>query len=203
MIRFEEQTIDDWQEAFDDITASQYDAELQDIQFLCEETVFMGNKLIIQTVSDYWKNHFRQHKDATLIELTDVKSNHFAQIFEYMYTGKIKFETLEQAMQLVRLIKHYKLNRLYSDILELIQYSVSLTNVWHLFQTSVLTEDIEEIFLKFLDSKATETVKTTEVLHLSYNVFEKVISRDTFSASETEIFEMTKKWLQRNPSHKE
>ncbi|RWS20431.1 hypothetical protein B4U80_12081, partial [Leptotrombidium deliense] len=198
----EEQTIDDWKDAFNDIMASKYDTELHDIQFLCEETVFTGNRLIFQAVSPYWKNRFSAQKDV-LIELTDVKSEHFAQILEYIYTGKIIFETLENAVQLVPQAKQYELNRLHHDILDIIQSNLNLENIWHLFQVVKLTEEVEEIFLEFLDNNATETVKRAEVLYLSHDIFEKLIRRDTFSPNETEIFEMTKNWLQKNQNHRE
>ncbi|RWS21162.1 hypothetical protein B4U80_11918, partial [Leptotrombidium deliense] len=202
MIAFEEQLIDDWKEVFNDITASKFDTELHDILFLCEETVFTGNKLIFQTVSPYWNNRFSAQKDV-LIELTDVKSEHFAQILEYIYTGKIKFETLENAVPLVLLVKQYELDRLHHDILDIIQSFVNLENIWHLFQVPELTEDVEEMFLVFLDNNATVTVKRAEMLNLSHDIFEKLIKRDTFSAKETEIFEMTKNWLQKNPIHRQ
>ncbi|RWS22707.1 hypothetical protein B4U80_13513 [Leptotrombidium deliense] len=205
MIEFETQTIDDSQEAFNDISASQYDKELHDIQFICEETVFTGNKLIFQAMSTHWKCCFSKKKDVALIEVTDVKSENFAQILEYMYTGKMKIVTLEQAVQFAPLTQQYELKILHSGILQLIQSSLNVENIWHLFQSLKLTGniDVEDICYRFIDDHCDEIVNRTETVELSREIFEKIITRNTFDAKEDLIFEMTCKWIEKHREHKD
>lgn len=93
-----------------------------------------GHKAIICNRSEYLAGMLSEHKNKTL----KVPERAFKSVMEFIYTGKVRIESVEDAIQIKKLSQEYKLTNLQNQIEEIMVGYPDTKN----FEASLLVPEV-------------------------------------------------------------
>lgn len=146
-----------------------------------------------------------QESRQSEIVLQKIPARGFKQLMKYIYTGQLKLNELDEdtILEVLGVIQLYGFEKLERSLCEYLEGILSVVNVCKIFEKALhlQLECLTEACHHFMDQAPEAVLRSAAFQLLSPNTLRQVISRDTFSAAEIEIFEAVEAWSVENPNH--
>jgi len=176
-----------------------------DITLLVEGKEFKAHKIILAARSEYFRALLfsgMKETNCETIEINEAKPGAFKLLLQYIYTGKIclRNEKEESVIDLLSLVHQYGLIDLQKSISDYLESILDIRNVCSIYDISSLYQlkSLQETCARFIDKNSLVLIKQNTFLQLSCDSLASVISRDSFSLNEIDIFQMVKEWHETN-----
>jgi len=172
-----------------------------DIKLKVEDTIFEAHKIVLAARSDYFRALLysgMRETNSDVVEINEAKPDAFKLLLRYIYTGKISLrnEKEEAIIDLLSLVHQYGLLELQRSISDYLESILEIKNVCSIYDISSLYQlkSLQETSARFIDKNCAILTKQNAFLNLSGDSLTSIISRDSFSLSEIEIFNIVKEW---------
>lgn len=176
-----------------------------DITLIVEGIEFRVHKIILAARSEYFRALLfsgMKETNCESIELNDAKSDAFQLLLRYIYTGKISLrnEKEESVIDLLSLVHQYGLIELQKSISDYLESILDIKNVCSIYDIASLYQlvSLQETCARCIDKNCAVLIKQNTLLNLSCDSLASIISRDSFSLPEVEIFNVVKEWHEFN-----
>lgn len=182
-----------------------------DIKLIVDGVEFKAHKILLAARSEYFRALLfsgMRESNSDVIHLNETKPNAFRLLLQYIYTGKINLrnEKEDSLIDLLGLVHQYGFIDLQKSISDYLESILDIKNVCSIYDISSLYElkSLKETCSRFIDKNCFVLIKQNMLLHLSCESLASILSRDSFSAPEIEIFNIVKDWHEINKSdHRE
>uniref|UniRef100_A0A158PB19 BTB domain-containing protein n=1 Tax=Angiostrongylus cantonensis TaxID=6313 RepID=A0A158PB19_ANGCA len=193
--------------------------DFSDVVFIVDGEKFPAHKVLLAARSEYFRALLyggmkESDEDEIILEETNVFA--FRILLRYIYTAKLTLLEYkeEQVMEILGLAHKYGFVKLQNAIADYLKYVLVFTITPYIFQTILnnknlctifnisqlyFLNDLTEYCLVFADQNATEVLTTQGFLQLSLNAITQLIARDSFCASEIDIFCAVCEWVKVRP----
>lgn len=176
-----------------------------DINLIVEGIEFRAHKIVLAARSEYFRALLysgMKETNCESIELNEAKPDAFRLLLRYIYTGKIslKNEKEESVIDLLSLVHQYGLIELQKSISDYLESILDIKNVCSIYDIASLYQlkSLQEKSARFIDKNCSVLIKQNTLLSLSCDSLASIISRDSFSLTEIEIFNTVKEWHEFN-----
>lgn len=177
-----------------------------DVTFVVDGEKFPAHKVLLAARSEYFRAMLyggMKESDEGEIVLEETNVFAFRILLRYIYTAKLTLLEYkeEQVMDILGLAHKYgfiKLQNAIADYLKAILNNKNLCTIFNISQLYFLS-DLTEYCLVFADQNASEVLNTQGFLQLSLNAVTQLIARDSFCASEIDIFCAIRDWVKARP----
>uniref|UniRef100_A0A183C5N0 BTB domain-containing protein n=1 Tax=Globodera pallida TaxID=36090 RepID=A0A183C5N0_GLOPA len=176
--------------------------EFSDLVLIVDGQRFPVHRVILATRSSYFKAMLyggmreSSEKEVTLFD-TPVQA--FQAVLKYIYTGKLQLKSLELSLVLdmLALVHKYGFSELEAAIPEYLKARnvCSIFTIAHLYSI----EELAIACLDFIDNYASDLLSGQSFLQLPAAAFIRVFGRNSFCASELEIFFAVRNWIDAHP----
>ncbi|CAL8103889.1 unnamed protein product [Calicophoron daubneyi] len=179
------------------------DERFSDLTLVVQGVHFKVHRVILAARSEYFRALLYgglAESSRSVIQLNDISSAAFKHVLHYIYTGRLNVRRLKTMLDVLGLAHQYDFRSLESALSNHLTHSLWLSNVWMIYNLAVLY-DLEELVnacLKFLDGIAPLPLHNSQFLHLSQAAVERLLSRDSFCATEIDIFRSLCAWFEAN-----
>ncbi|PIO76423.1 BTB/POZ domain protein [Teladorsagia circumcincta] len=177
-----------------------------DVMFVVEGEKFPAHKVLLAARSEYFRAMLyggMKESDEGEIVLEETNVFAFRNLLRYIYTAKLNLLEYkeEQVMDILGLAHKYGFVKLQNAIAEYLKAILNNKNLCTIFNISQLyfLNDLTEYCLVFADQNASEVLTTQGFLQLSINAVTQLIARDSFCASEIDIFCAIREWVKARP----
>ncbi|CAH8668317.1 unnamed protein product [Schistosoma curassoni] len=172
-----------------------------DVILVVQNTRFPAHRAILAARSEYFRALFYgglAESSSPVVYLNDINVVAFKNILQYIYTGQMKLTKPKLTLSILCLAHQYNFRSLETVISTYLTHSLSVKNVWCIYDMAVMynLDDLITACLRFLDCLAPAPLYNPRFLRLSQSSVERLLSRDSFCASEIEIFRAVCSWLQ-------
>lgn len=181
-----------------------------DIKLMVEGIEFRAHKIVLAARSEYFRALLfsgMKETNCESIEIGDAKPDAFRLLLRYIYTGKISLrnEKEESVIDLLSLVHQYGLIELQHSISDYLESILDMKNVCSIYDIASLYQlkSLKETCARYIDKHSAVLIKQNTLLSLSCESLASIISRDSFSSSEIEIFNIVKEWHVLNNSLQE
>jgi BTB/POZ domain-containing protein 9 len=175
------------------------------VKLLVDGVEFKAHKIILAARSEYFRALLFSGMCETnkeTIEINGARPTAFKLLLQYIYTGKISLrnEKEDSLIDLLGLVHQYGFVELQKAISNYLESILDLKNVCQIYNISSLyqLESLEETCARFIDRNCSTLIKSNTLLNLSCESLAAIISRDSFSANEIDIFNLVKDWHEAN-----
>jgi BTB/POZ domain-containing protein 9 len=172
-----------------------------DLKLIVEGVEFKAHRIILAARSEYFRALLfsgMKESNCDSIEINEARPGAFRLLLQYIYTGKISFrnEKEELLIDLLGLVHQYGFIDLQKSTSDYLESILDIKNVCSIYDISSLYQlkHLEETCARFIDKNCTQLIKQNSLLQLSCESLATIISRDSFSASEIDIFNVVKDW---------
>ncbi|BFZ07198.1 hypothetical protein BsWGS_10236 [Bradybaena similaris] len=178
-----------------------------DITFVVGETSFPSHKVILAARSEYFRALLyggmkESQPGTTEIELKDTPPFAFSVFLKYIYTGCINLTEIQEEilLDILSLSHRFGFVELESSISDYLKAILSIHNVCPIFDLANMYNltSLCNVCEDYMDTHTQEVLNSESFLFLSQISVRDVISRDSFCASEMDIFEAVNKWAVHN-----
>ncbi|XGW01891.1 hypothetical protein V3C99_014181 [Haemonchus contortus] len=177
-----------------------------DVMFVVDGEKFPAHKVLLAARSEYFRAMLyggMKESDEGEIVLEETNVFAFRILLRYIYTAKLTLLEYkeEQVMEILGLAHKYgfvELQNAIADYLKAILNNKNLCTIFNISQLYFLN-DLTEYCLVFADQNASEVLTTQGFLQLSINAVTQLIARDSFCASEIDIFCAIREWVKARP----
>ncbi|VDM64720.1 unnamed protein product [Angiostrongylus costaricensis] len=170
--------------------------DFSDVVFIVDGEKFPAHKVLLAARSEYFRALlYGGMKESDEGEIVLEETNVFA------FRILLRSYKEEQVMEILGLAHKYgfvKLQNAIADYLKAILNNKNLCTIFNISQLYFLN-DLTEYCLVFADQNATEILTTQGFLQLSLNAITQLIARDSFCASEIDIFCAICEWVKVRP----
>lgn len=171
-----------------------------DVTLVVQGVSFAAHRVILAARSEYFRALLYgglAESSCSVIHLNDINATAFRFILQYIYTGRLNVRKLRTMLEVLGLAHQYNFRSLEMALSSHLTHSLRLSNVWLIYNLAVLynLEDLISACLKFLDGIAPAPLHSPHFLRLSQTAVERLLSRDSFCASEIEIFRSLCAWF--------
>ncbi|CAH8633453.1 unnamed protein product [Dicrocoelium dendriticum] len=171
-----------------------------DVTLVVQGVSFAAHRVILAARSEYFRALLYgglAESSRSVIHLNDISATAFRFILQYIYTGRLNVRKLRTMLEVLGLAHQYNFHSLEMALSSHLTHSLRLSNVWLIYNLAVLynLEDLINACLKFLDGIAPAPLHSPHFLRLSQTAVERLLSRDSFCASEIEIFRSLCAWF--------
>ncbi|XP_065563272.1 BTB/POZ domain-containing protein 9-like isoform X1 [Artemia franciscana] len=180
-----------------------------DVTFLVEDTKIPAHKVILAARSQYFRALLYgglRESSEDVIELQDASKEAFTHVLRYLYAGCLSLSSFKEELllEILGLSHKYSVGDLELAICENLKTNLSLENVCSIYDTAVLfsLESLANAALRFIDGRATDIMRQESFKELSPESLKSIFSRDSFYASEVEIFNSVCEWARANPAER-
>ncbi|KAK4475380.1 hypothetical protein MN116_002441 [Schistosoma mekongi] len=172
-----------------------------DVTLIVQNTHFPAHRAILAARSDYFRALFyggMAESSSSVVHLNDINVVAFKCILHYIYTGQMKLTRAKLTLAILCLAHQYNFRSLENVISTYLTRSLSVKNVWSIYDLAIMynLDGLIAACLRFLDCLAPAPLHNPRFLRLSQSSVERLLSRDSFCASEIEIFRAVCAWLQ-------
>lgn len=177
-----------------------------DVTFIVEEESFEAHRIILSARCEYFRallyGGMKEATDCGKIPLHETPVNAFKYLLKYIYTGMMSLREIEERdlLDILVLANRYSLLSLESAITGYLKDIVSEWNVTEIYDVARVL-GIGDLVLAchhFIDHHAMEVLQSEGFTRFSKNSMQEIISRPSFYAPETEIFNALRRWMNDN-----
>uniref|UniRef100_A0A8C1JPI3 BTB/POZ domain-containing protein 9 n=1 Tax=Cyprinus carpio TaxID=7962 RepID=A0A8C1JPI3_CYPCA len=180
--------------------------EYSDVTFVVEEKRFPAHRVILAARCQYFRallyGGLRESQAQAEVSLEETRAEAFSLLLRYLYTGRATLSEAreETLLDFLGLAHRYGLQTLEGSICEFLRTLLSTRNVCLVFDVASLycLNGLAEACMAYMDRNATEVLKSDGFLTLSKSALLTVVRRDSFAASEKEIFQALGRWCHHN-----
>ncbi|CAH8680767.1 unnamed protein product [Schistosoma rodhaini] len=171
-----------------------------DVVLVVQNTRFPAHRAILAARSEYFRALFYgglAESSSSVVYLNDINVIAFKSILNYIYTGQMKLTKPKLTLSILCLAHQYNFRSLETVISTYLTHSLSVKNVWCIYDMAIMynLDSLITACLRFLDCLAPAPLYNPRFLRLSQSSVERLLSRDSFCASEIEIFRAVCAWL--------
>ncbi|XP_071486886.1 BTB/POZ domain-containing protein 9-like [Diadema antillarum] len=188
--------------------------DYSDVTLVVENHRFHAHRVILAARCQYFRALFygglrESDPDCCEIELQDTTAQAFEALLKYIYTGCLNLLDLKEdhLLDILGLAHQYGFTELEASISDYLRAILSIHNVCLIYDVASLYSlgALKETCYHFMDHYATEVMHSETFLTLSKGALKEVISRNSFYASEIDIFRAVQQWVHANKDvpHKE
>lgn len=183
-------------------------SEHSDVTLVLDDgTEFAAHRLILAIRSSFFRamlyNGF-QESHQKRVALHETNSTAFRAILQYMYTSKIDFAEVELdiLLEYLSLAHRYDLNQLMNAISEYFKEVVKNENLCSILNAAYFFQfkDLIEFCMQYSDKYADQLLGDPSFCKLTCDSLKELLARDSFYASELNIFNAVCKWHENNPT---
>lgn len=183
-----------------------WNEDYSDIILLIEGQRIPSHKVILASRSEYFRallyGGLRESQEAE-VELKGTTLTSFKVLLKYIYTGHMTLASLKEEMVLdvLGLAHQYGFVELETAISDYLKAILNIRNVCMIYDMASLfhLSSLAEVCCSFVDRNALDIIHHESFLTLSASALKEMISRDSFCASEVDIFRAVCEWAQQNP----
>ncbi|XP_059421742.1 BTB/POZ domain-containing protein 9-like [Carassius carassius] len=180
--------------------------EYSDVTFVVEEKHFPAHRVILAARCQYFRallyGGLKESRDQAEVRLEETRAEAFSMLLRYLYTGRATLSEAreETLLDFLGLAHRYDLQPLEGSICEFLRTLLSQRNVCLVFDVASLycLNGLAEACMAYMDRNATEVLKSDGFLTLSKFALLTIVKRDSFAASEREIFQALCRWCHHN-----
>lgn len=180
--------------------------EYSDVTFVVEEKRFPAHRVILAARCQYFRallyGGLKESRDQAEVRLEETRAEAFSMLLRYLYTGRATLSEAkeETLLDFLGLAHRYDLQPLEGSICEFLRTLLSTRNVCLVFDVASLycLNGLAEACMAYMDRNAIEVLKSDGFLTLSKSALLTVVRRDSFAASEREIFQALCRWCHHN-----
>lgn len=137
------------------------------------------------------------------IELKDVRLEAFKALLEFIYTGRMSLAnmSLEDALNTLDLANRYGFDTLKLSISDCLSSGLSLENCCAILEAATIYDlkKMQDDCMTFIDHNSAELLHHNTFQTLSQDSLCALLQRDSFHASEIEVFKAANNWYKNNP----
>lgn len=181
-------------------------AEHSDVAFIVDKIKIPAHKMILSLRSAYFQSLFKGgFSEATQSEIElKVPLDAFKLILRFIYTGCMSLIPLNvnQIVDVYGLVELYDFESLKEIIPKHLSGSLSVDNCFEILNAACLysLDDLKNSCLSLMDRRSNEILQHDSFKSLSLTPLSTLLKRDTFYASEIDIFHAVKDWSLNNPT---
>ncbi|KAH0953517.1 hypothetical protein HN011_010318 [Eciton burchellii] len=190
----------------DDVGALYLSEDYSDVTIVVAGQKFHSHKLILAARSEYFRALlFGGLKESSQqeIELKACSLLAFKGLLKYIYTGRMSLanERDEVVLEILALAHLYGFVDLEAAISDYLREILNIKNVCSIIDSALLyqLEFLTKVCLEYMDKHALEVMQHESFLQLSATALSELISRDSFFATEIEIYLAVRNWVKANP----
>ncbi|MCI4376765.1 hypothetical protein PGIGA_G00192480 [Pangasianodon gigas] len=180
--------------------------EYSDVTFLVEEKRFPAHRVILAARCQYFRallyGGMRESQPQAEVRLEDTRAEAFSMLLRYLYTGRANLSEAkeETLLDFLGLAHRYGLQPLEASTCDYLRTLLNAQNVSLIFDVASLyhLSSLAEACCSYMDRHAVEVLKSDGFLALSKSALLTVVQRDSFAASEREIFQALCRWCKQN-----
>ncbi|XP_060781307.1 BTB/POZ domain-containing protein 9 isoform X1 [Neoarius graeffei] len=180
--------------------------EYSDVTFLVEEKRFPAHRVILAARCQYFRallyGGMRESQPQAEVRLEDTRAEAFSMLLRYLYTGRANLSEAkeETLLDFLGLAHRYGLQPLEASTCDYLRTLLNAQNVSLIFDVASLyhLSSLAEACCSYMDRHAVEVLKSDGFLALSKCALLTVVRRDSFAASEKEIFQALCRWCKQN-----
>ncbi|XP_007238565.3 BTB/POZ domain-containing protein 9 [Astyanax mexicanus] len=180
--------------------------EYSDVTFVVEEKRFPAHRVILAARCQYFRallyGGMRESHPQAEVRLEETHAEAFSMLLRYLYTGRASLSDAreETLLDFLGLAHRYGLQPLESSTCDFLRTLLNTRNVCLIFDVASLycLRDLAEACCAYMDRHAVEVLETDGFLSLSKTALLTVVRRDSFAASEREIFQALCRWCRHN-----
>lgn len=182
--------------------------EYSNITLIVEGRHFHAHKDILAARCHYFRALLfgglrESDPECRIIELKDTNAQAFETLLKYIYTGRVNLLDLREdiLLEVMGLAHQYGFAELESAISGYLRAILSIHNVCLIYDVATLysLDSLKQTCYMYMDSNAEDVMESEGFLSLSESALREVISRDSFYASEVQIFKAVERWSEANP----
>ncbi|XP_063040344.1 BTB/POZ domain-containing protein 9 isoform X2 [Engraulis encrasicolus] len=180
--------------------------EYSDVTLVVEEKRFPAHRVILAARCHYFRallyGGMRESRPQAEVRLEETRAEAFSMLLHYLYTGRASLgEAREETLlDFLGLAHRYGLQPLEASVCEFLRTLLSTRNVCLVFDVASLycLSGLAEACCAYMDRHAPEVLESEGFLSLSKTALLTVVRRDSFAASEREIFQALCRWCRHN-----
>ena len=185
---------------------------LSDVVLNLQGQSIPAHKRILACRAEYFKSLFFGGFNEENTNSIDLEPNTplyaFSVMLLYIYTGKIKFDYIceDELLELLILSDKYQIKDLEEWVLTyLIKTILKFDNVSKILVFNELydSKNLHLACINLIDYSPITFLKSASYSSLSAQCFNEILSRDSFSTEELNVFLAAKRWTEANPNSKE
>lgn len=183
--------------------------DFSDVTFMVEGQRLRAHKLVLAARSEYFRAMLfggLNESSTAEIQLKGISAVAFRTLLKYIYTGKVELSAFnfEQLVAVLQLSHEYRLVDIQRPIVDYLKENLDIGNVFTILRTSTLLfDDLTESCMQFADQHASDILDSEDFSTLPQKAVMDMLSRDSFYADETDIFDAICDWISEQPLAKE
>ncbi|KAJ8009352.1 hypothetical protein DPEC_G00088000 [Dallia pectoralis] len=180
--------------------------EYSDVTFVVEDKRFPAHKVILAARCHYFRallyGGMKESQSQAEVTLEETRVEAFSMLLHYLYTGRASLSSAREEVLLdfLGLAHRYGLQPLEDSTSEFLRTVLHTHNVCSIFDVSSLysLSALSAACCTYMDRHAPEVLASNGFLTLSKTALLAVVRRDSFAASEKDIFQALCRWSRQN-----
>ncbi|XP_059355241.1 BTB/POZ domain-containing protein 9-like isoform X2 [Carassius carassius] len=180
--------------------------QCSDVTFLVENKRFPAHRVILAARCHYFRallyGGMKESQPQVEVCLEDTRAEAFGMLLQYLYTGRVSLSAAREEVLLdfLGLANRYGLQLLEDSTSEFLRTVLSSQNVCVVMNMATLysLSALAAACCCFMDRHAPDVLLSDGFTTLSKEALLTVVRRDSFAASEREIFQALARWCQQN-----
>ncbi|XP_054882050.1 BTB/POZ domain-containing protein 9 [Poeciliopsis prolifica] len=180
--------------------------EYSDVTFVVEGKRFPAHRVILAARCHYFRallyGGMKESQPQAEVRLEETRAEAFSMLLNYLYTGRASLSSAREEVLLdfLGLAHRYGLQPLEDSTSEFLRTILHINNVCLVFDVACLycLSVLSEACCAYMDRHAPEVLNSDSFLSLSKMALLTVVRRDSFAASEKEIFQALCRWCQQH-----
>ncbi|XP_061172910.1 BTB/POZ domain-containing protein 9-like [Saccostrea echinata] len=182
-------------------------SDYSDITLIVENVPFPAHKVILATRSEYFRALLyggmkESQPGTTQVELKDTSASAFSILLKYMYSGRLNLLEIkdENLLDILGMSHRYGFVDLETAISDYLKAILNISNVCLIYDIANMYHltSLCQVCKDFIDRNAQDILVNETFLTLSQSSVKDLISRDSFCAPESTIFNAVVKWSEHN-----
>ncbi|KAM9420864.1 BTB/POZ domain-containing protein 9-like isoform 1-T2 [Salvelinus alpinus] len=180
--------------------------EYSDVTFIVEEKRFPAHRVILAARCHYFRallyGGMKESQPQSEVTLEETRAEAFSMLLNYLYTGRASLSSAREEVLLdfLGLAHRYGLQPLEDSTSEFLRTILHTHNVCLVFDVASMycLSALSAACCAYMDRRAPEVLASDGFLTLSKTALLTVLRRDSFAASEKEIFQALCHWSRQN-----
>lgn len=181
-------------------------ADNTDVTFIVEGENFEAHRIILAARCEYFRallyGGMKEATNCDKITLHDTPINAFRYLLNYIYTGVMSLRDIEERdiLDILILANRFSLLSLESAVTGYLKDIITELNVAEIYDVAAVIgiHDLETACNHYMDHHAAEVLNAEGFVKLSRKSVAEILSRQSFHASEAEIFNALTWWINEN-----